>query len=966
MARIRTGYSFRSAFGHIPDVMQRVVAVGLPYAPITDRASTFGWVGWAKAAKAAGIKPVFGVELAVTGSIAAKKPARSYWTFLAKDDVYPANRLLNEATEQFRYEPLLTYEQALAATGVFKIVGSTTPTEELPDGCENDPDLFIELSPSCSRGFVRNAQDRGFRFIACSDNCFPVPDDKAAYEILCGRNASVQSYPQWIMDDDSWKADVKNRTRLDDETISAALQARDAVLARCNAKLPLAQLLTPEKPKSLRQLCLEGAESLGIDLTDATYSARLDHELAMIATKQYEDYFFIIADLMKFARANLLCGPARGSSCGSLVCYLLEITTVDPLKFDLIFERFIDITRNDLPDIDIDFNDEKRHLLFEYAKNKYGSDHVARLGTVAMYRPKSAINETAAALQIPKWKTESVVGSMIVRSSGDSRAMQMIEDTMRETRAGQDFLNEFPEMKIASRLEGHPRHHSQHAAGIVITQKPVLEYVAIDARTGTTMCGKKDAEELNLLKIDALGLTQLSIFEDALELAGLPRLYLESLPLDDQKAFDVLNNRNWSGVFQFNGNALQSLASQVSIRHIEDIISITALARPGPLTSGGAGSWASRHNGKEPVVYPHPLFKPYLERTLGVTMYQEQVMEIGRNIGGLSWEDVTALRKAMSKSLGKEYFDQFGDRWKAGAIAKGIPAESLVKIWDDLCAYGAWCFNRSHSVAYGLISYWCCWLKAHHPHEFAAAMLTHEGDPDKQIKLLRELDESGIKYLPVDPATSTDRWRVASKDGRRVLVGPLTGVKGLGPKSVNSVLSARARNEPIPERAEKLLRDPKTTIDSIWPIRDAFRRILPDPSARNIHTPPASIDSIVPLPVSQDVMIFCTFVKINPRNENEAINVAKRGGKLIEDGLTTSLNLQAADDTGQIFCKISRYDYQKLGLDIVNRGNPGKALYAVKGWVRENFTFRMISVKNVRFIGLISDQAETAKTKEAA
>lgn len=966
MARIRTGFSFRSAFGHIPDVMSRVVAAGLPCAPITDRASTFGWVAWSKAAKSANLKPVFGVELAVTASIHAKKPVRSYWTFLSKDSVFPVNRLLKSATEQFRYEPLLTYEQAIAADEVIKIVGSTALLEEIPEGCEADPDLFIELSPSCSRGFVRAAQKRGFKFIACSDNRFPLPEDKAAYEILCGQNASVQSYPQWILDDAAWTKDICSRTRLDEQDAVSALLARDQSLARCNAKLPVAQLLTPDKPKSLRQLCVEGAEKIGIDLGDGKYSARLDHELAMIETKQYEDYFFIIADLMKFARANLLCGPARGSSCGSLVCYLLEITTIDPLKFGLIFERFIDITRNDLPDIDIDFNDEKRHLLFEYAKNKYGSDHVARLGTVAMYRPKSAINETAAALQIPKWKTESVIESMILRSSGDSRAMQMIEDTMSETRAGQSFLAEFPEMRIASRLEGHPRHHSQHAAGIVITQRPVLEYVAIDDRTGATMCDKKDAEELNLLKIDALGLTQLSIFEDALELAGLPRLFLESLHLDDQKAFDVLNNRNWSGVFQFNGNALQSLASQVKIRDIEDIISITALARPGPLTSGGAGSWAARHNGKEPVVYPHPLFKPYLEKTLGVTMYQEQVMEIGRNIGGLSWEDVTALRKAMSKSLGKEYFDQFGDRWKAGAVAKGIPAEPLVKIWDDLCAYGAWCFNRSHSVAYGLISYWCCWLKAHHPHEFAAAMLTHEGDPDKQIKLLRELDAAGIKYLPVDPATSTERWRVTSKDGQRFLVGPLTGVKGLGPKSVNAILSARARNEPIPERAEKLLRSPKTAIDSVWPIRDAFSRLLPDPSARNIHTPPVAIESIAPLPVSQEVLVFCTFVKINPRNENEAINVAKRGGKLIEDGLTTSLNLQAADDTGQIFCKISRFDYARLGVEIVNRGNPGKALYAVKGWVRENFTFRMISVKAVRFIGMLSDQTDQIKTKEAA
>ena len=227
MARIRTGFSFRSAFGHIPDVMSRVVAAGLPCAPITDRASTFGWVAWSKAAKSANLKPVFGVELAVTASIHAKKPVRSYWTFLAKDSVFPVNRLLKSATEQFRYEPLLTYEQAIAADEAIKIVGSTALLEEIPEGCEADPDLFIELSPSCSRGFVRAAQKRGFKFIACSDNRFPLPEDKAAYEILCGQNASVQSYPQWILDDAAWTKDICSRTRLDEQDAASALLARD-------------------------------------------------------------------------------------------------------------------------------------------------------------------------------------------------------------------------------------------------------------------------------------------------------------------------------------------------------------------------------------------------------------------------------------------------------------------------------------------------------------------------------------------------------------------------------------------------------------------------------------------------------------------------------------------------------------------------------------------------------------------
>jgi DNA polymerase III alpha subunit len=948
LIRIRTGYSFREAVGSLDEVAQQLKSVHQSNRwPMTDRSSTFGWLRWEKLAKKNGAIPVFGVELAVSESIHAKKPSFDFWTFLAKSDVACINRLVEMATTQFRYRPLLTIEQALAQEGVYKIAGNRTNPFSVGAGRE---DLFLALGPGTSRGQVLVAKKLGWKLAAASNNRYPQEQDKGFYEVLCGRNAETQSYPQHILSEDEWKDSTQQFSEHHEEALSSSL----AILEGCNSKLPRAELLRPEKPETLLEMCIKGAEKLGVDLSDEVYSKRLSRELDLIQEKKFEDYFYIVSDMCVWARDRMIVGPARGSSCGSLVCYLLRITTVDPIPFGLIFERFIDINRDDLPDIDIDFSDQQRHLVFEYVNDKYGSERVARLGTVAMFQPRSALAEVGAALRIPRWKCDAVSESLIERSSGDSRALNTLEDTLKSMPAGRDLIDEYPQSIIAARFEGHPRHYSQHAAGIVIAERPITDFVAVDHRTGATMCDKKDAEELNLLKIDALGLTQLSVFEDALEMAGLPRDTLEKLPLEDAAAFDVLNNSKWSGVFQWNGMALQSITKQFKVTCFDDIVSVTALGRPGPLASGGAHEWIRRKNRVNPIEYPHPIFKPYLEDTMGIVLYQEQVMEIGRQIGGLSWGEVTALRKAMSKSLGKEYFDQFGDPWKKGAIARGVDPSKADKVWDDLCAYGAWSFNKSHSVAYGLISYWCCWLKAHHPFEFAAATLTHETDPNRQIMLLREMVAEGYEYVPFDPDQSTDRWTVGSRDGKRVLVGPLSAVKGIGPKMVSQIMSARARGEKIDGRAAKIMQSAKTDIDSLFPIKDAFKRILPDPSARNIHTPATPIVNVQIQSEDYDVLVFCTLSKINPRDENEAVIVARRGHE-IKDGKTASLNLQLTDDTDTIFGKIDRFKFADIGRPIIDRGRVGKALYAVKGRVRGGSSFRMISIKSVRYIG---DMAE--------
>ena len=1232
---IHTGYSFKSAVGHLPDVISRLKTIGWDTAPIADRCSTFGFTRWRALCEQNGMRPVYGVELPVTPALGKKVPM-DFWTFLAIDSLTDLHRLINLATANSGTDgnewPLLTYAQAHAAQGVIKISGHAVLLDHVQ---ADDPNYYFGLTVATAKGLLAAARAKGLRPIAASCNAYPTAEDKNLYRVAMTRyvkrketwitmGGDTQTYPQHILSDNELTGQVG-------QVGQEAIATRQRVLSGCTATLTKASLLVPPKPKTLRQMCEEGAATLGCDLTDSVYAERLDRELKMIAEKKFEDYFYIVADLVAFAKERMIVGPARGSSAGSLVCYLLGITAVDPIPYGLLFERFVDLTRTDLPDIDIDFSDANRELVFDYAKEKYGADRVARLGTVAMYEPKSALKKVAIALNIPQQYIDKVTDSLILRSSGDTRAMQQIEDTLNDTEAGRALLQHTPEVVIAAKMEGHPNTASRHAAGIVLTQEPVINYVAIDARNNSVMCDKRDAAALDLLKIDALGLTQLSVFERTLELLNKPTAsihrWLEQLPRDDAAAFNVLNRQHFAGIFQFNGVALQNLAKQILVESLNDIVAITALGRPGPMATGGSGTWVRRRTGMEPVAYPHPLLEPYLKETLGVVVYQETVMQVGREIGDLTWKDVTALRKAMSKSLGTEYFNQFGDRWKASAIAKGIQKDVAEKFWFDLCAFGSWGFNKclagstrialnsanksvgrnptiaqlyklyeqnpsryikslkrkpplislfpdgrgwpqyaakimysgekicwryifddrtsvtctpdhifwingeekrigdarigdlfttlkkepstyhltvstrgrgqahakgrrwrirdgnrtgkhnvawtngvrhyqdqfekrmhgkpcqecgattvrmevhhndfndgfdkpkdldwlcvgchkrrhyargrvkrwekgrqrgskilvkkvkvglrktydiampkhhnfllanglvthnSHAVSYALVSYWCCYLKAHHPVEFAAATLDAEDDPTKQILLLRELANEGVSYIPVDKDLSTGKWQPLERDGKKLLLGPLSNIAGIGPKGVEEIITCRSPGvPPLSKSLLEKLESGKTLIDSLTPISDRLRELHPNGlEAANIITRPTPIikaQNYMP----GEVMIIGVLRKLNVRDENEATNVERRGGRVIQGPDTTSLLMTMVDDTDQLFCKIYHGKFSKINAQqIIDRGRTGKAIYAVKGNMAR-FDFRMMWVNSFRYLGDMSEETYGLET----
>lgn len=926
--RCRTEYSFRQASGSVDDVLAATEGpVG-----ICDRSGTWGHVQFAAACKKAGRKAILGVEILTVNNMKEReKQGANGMAFLAKSNkgLREIYELVSIATakENFYYFPRIDYGLIYDLSDEVIVLSGPHPNWGSLPRLKN---VFVELSPTSS-GMAREfAAAKGYQTVATSDNLFPRPDDRVVYEVVAGRDRALRTSAMHLLTEAEWKICFPG--------CPEALRNAEEIAVMCEASLPIATIVESTELRSLRQLCEEGARSRGLDLTSPEYAARLERELGLIHEKEFEAYFYLVWDLVRFARTKMLVGPARGSSCGSLVCYLLYITEIDPLPYSLLFERFIDINRKDLPDIDIDFPDDRRELVFDYLRDKYGHENVARLGTIMRYKAKSAIDLTAKELQVPAWEVNQLKNSIIERSSGDSRAGFCIMDTFAELDIGKAVAAKYPQMLLSGRIEGHASGSGQHAAGIVVTSVPVRHFCSVNSQTNSVQVDKRDAEKLNLLKIDALGLRTLSVLQDCLDEIGWSREQLLGLKPDDQEAFDVLNSRRFAGIFQFEGGALQSLCSQFRIERFEDLASMTALARPGPLHSGGATEFIRRRNGEHQAVALHPSIAHTTDVTYGVVIYQEQVMQVAREMGKLSWEDVSSLRKAMSKSLGKEFFDQYWFRFRDGAMSQSITEDEALNVWNQINTMGSWSFNRSHAVAYAMVSYWCLVLKAHYPLEFGAACLRNARSEEQSIQLLRELVKEGYSYKPFDLELSKKNWSVQNG----TLIGGLTSIKGIGDKTADDILRKRANGVQLPVGQRTKLANAKTPFDCIFECQDRWGHIKADPAAHNIKSKLLDLDAVQP---DEDAEVpVCFIAKIigkDLRDLNDPTHVKKRNGKMIS-GNSLMVLFTVEDDTTQLPCMIDRHNYLKLGKPIIEEGSLGE-WYIFKGHVKKGFRQAIIS-----------------------
>jgi len=611
------------------------------------------------------------------------------------------------------------------------------------------------------------------------------------------------------------------------------------------------------------------------------------------------------------------------------------------MEHGLIFERFIDINRMDLPDIDIDFPDDKRQLAIKYLINKYGKDNVSHISNVNRLMAKSAINEFGMSLSIPKFEVEAVKDALVDRSGGDARADMALADTLEQTEIGQNFIEKYPKMMLAKKAEGHALHAGKHAAGVIVCNEEITNFCGVNSRDFTLMMDKKEAEGKNLLKIDCLGLRTLSILSEAAYLAGLSKHFYYNLPIDDQKVFDVIQNKRYNGIFQFEGDAMQGLCDKMTFSRFEDIVSITALARPGPLHSGAAHTYVKRRSNLEHVDYIclHPEYIKETEPTMGVIVYQEQLMNICRNMANMSWEDVSEIRKAASKTLGKEFFSKYKDIFLEGCKKNKVDEPEAEEVWSNMLSFGAWAMNKSHAVSYGYISYWCAYMKAYYPLEFTVASLNHSKDEESAIRILRDAHKNdGLEYVPVCRELSDVDWAV--KGGK--MIGGLTNIKGIAAKKAHLIISRRESGEKQTPAIEKMLGDPKTPYDILYPTKHYWNKFFDHPQECGLSHPPTEIKDIDFDKDNAEYIIVARVVEKKLKDFNDHNEVVKRGGKILENDFL-SLRLVLEDDTNKVFTTINRKRYHKMHGDHFNETlKEGESWVIVKASVIPNY--RMLSL----------------------
>lgn len=844
-----TEYSLLDGANKIDKLFQRIKSLRQPAVAVTDHGNMFGAIEFYREAMKQGIKPILGCEIYVAptsrfekkGVDKGPKEYNNHLILLAMNREGYRNlcKLVSLGyMEGFYYKPRIDKELLRELNGGLIALSaclqgevcqalSAGNVERAKNAAETYASIFnnryyIEIQDNklaeqerINRLLIELAKELSIPVVATNDCHYGERADFHAHDVLLcvqtGKTVNEDNRLKMETDELYLKAADEIRQGFDycPEAVERTLEIAD----RCNVEIEFGKYhfpaFTPPKEISLDdyldELAHSGLEERleGIDdpAVRKSYEVRLNYELDVIKRMQFPGYFLVVADFINYAKKNgIPVGPGRGSSAGSLVAYALKITDLDPIRHVLLFERFLNPERRSMPDIDVDFCIRGRAQVIQYVKDKYGADKVAQIATFGTLKAKAAIKDVGRALGFSFAETDAI--AKLIPAPKQGFDYPLTESIKMEPRL-QDLMKSDPRVKTlmdhALRLEGLTRHASTHAAGVVLSNLPLVDHLPlfVDKEGGiVTQFDMGSVEKIGLVKFDFLGLKTLTLLHDCLKLIETTRhvkVDLGHLPLDDKKTYRLLCNGNTTGVFQLESTGIREMTVKIRPNCFEDLVAILALYRPGPLDSGMAEEYIKRKHGKEKVKLLHPLLEPILKDTYGVIVYQEQVMQIAQVLGGYSMGDADILRRAMGKKDPEEMAAQ-RERFVEGARKKKIDGQRATEIFDQMETFARYGFNKSHSAAYALVSYQTAYLKTHYPVEFLSALMTSEmGDTDKVIKNLAECRTREIEVLAPDINESRADFTPV---GDKIRFG-LAAVKNVGEKAVEVILESRDREGPF-------------------------------------------------------------------------------------------------------------------------------------------------------------------------
>ncbi|GIW39770.1 MAG: DNA-directed DNA polymerase [Candidatus Binatia bacterium] len=853
---LHTQYSLLDGANKISDVVRRVRELGMPAVAMTDHGNMFGAVEFYRKAVAAGVQPILGCEVYVApGSRFEKRGRRAddfegagnyHLILLAMDREGYRNlcRLVTLGyTEGLYYKPRIDKELLrefhgglVALSGCLAsevnraiLAGSLDRARAVLEEYRSifGDRYYVEVQDNrlpqqetVNAALLSLARELGLPVVATNDCHYLAPEDAQAHEVLlCVQTGKTLDDPnRWRFGTDQLYVKGPEEMRAAFAHCPEAVDNTLEIARRCTLELELGKYQFPvfQPPEGesleshLRDLARRGLERRLRTLRDAPgwspekepeYRERLERELEIICSMGFAGYFLIVADFTNYARSRgIPVGPGRGSAAGSLVAYALRITDLDPIRYNLLFERFLNPERKSMPDIDMDFCYERRDEVIRYVREKYGEDRVAQIITFGTLKGKAAIKDVGRVLGFSFSETDRIAKLYPAPHQGRdhplARALEM-EPRLREIRERSERERKL--FDYALRLEGLLRHASKHAAGVVIGSRPLVEdlplFVDKDGNVLTQYSGEH-LEAIGLVKFDFLGLKTLTLIANVLDRIRASRgveLDLSSLPLDDSATYELLARADTVGVFQMESGGMRQLLTQIRPTTFEEIVATLALFRPGPLESGMVDQYIRRKTGKEEVRYPHPALEPILRETYGVIVYQEQVMQIAQVLAGYSLGDADNLRRAMGKKDPAKMATE-RERFVRGARERGLAEAQAREIFDQMEQFAKYGFNKSHSAAYALLSYQTAYLKAHFCEEFMAALLSLEmGDVDQTYKNIAACRALKIPVLPPDINESEADFTVVSSStgGRRAIRFGLGAVRGVGSKAIEAILAAR-------------------------------------------------------------------------------------------------------------------------------------------------------------------------------